>query len=69
MGSTSPSLTRNLETVIKWKEHKGTAGVPAPQGVIRAYLSFSPAAFLANRGGMVNGRAAELYLLKSGSPE
>ena len=69
MGSTSPFLTRHLETVIKWKERKGSPVAPAPQGVIRAHLSFSPAAFLANRDVMANGRATELCLLKSGSPE
>ena len=38
-------------------------------GVIRAHLSFSPAAFLTNRDGMATGRATELCLLKSGSLE
>ncbi|XP_059731173.1 uncharacterized protein [Bos taurus] len=54
MGSTSLFLTRHLETVIKWKERKGSPGAPAPQGVIRAHLSFSPAAFLANRDATAN---------------
>ena len=69
MRSTSPFLTRHLETVIKWKEHKGSPGAPAPQGVIWAHLSLSPAPFLANRDVTAYGRATELYLLKYGSPE
>ena len=69
MGSTSHFLTRHFETGIKWKEHKGSRGAPAPQGVIRAHLSFSPAVFLAKRDMTANGRATELCLLKSGSPE
>ena len=69
MGSTSLFLTRHLETGIKWKERKGSPGAPTPQGVIRPHLSFSPAAFLANRDATANGRATELYLLKYGSPK
>ena len=30
-GSTSPSISRHLETVTKWKEHKGSPGAPTPQ--------------------------------------
>ena len=68
-GSTSPFLTRHLETVIKWKEHKSTPGAPTPRGVIWPHLSFSPATFFTNRDVTANGRATELCLLKSGSPK